>query len=244
MPTAGFNYGRETFEFIENLERQSSVDAVMDTAQEALARLGYETLLVCGLPRAEQRLDEMVLAMRFPAEWFKTYVDEGYIDVDPVVRRMKLSRKPFEWRELSYDSERVPRAAEVMQRRADLGFLNAFTVPIHGPPDGMAFVSMNRTKSDPEVRNKPAIHLMALYIFDRVSRLRVAQLKQNTNLTTREREVLTWAAQGKSAWEIGEILNIAKRTVDEHAQNAFRKLGAVNRTQAVAIALRDRLISL
>ena len=61
-------------------------------------------------------------------------------------------------------------------------------------------------------------------------------------LSLREREVLWWATQGKSAWEIGEILHIAKRTVDQHTQNAVRKLGAVNRTQAVAMALRERLI--
>ena len=63
-------------------------------------------------------------------------------------------------------------------------------------------------------------------------------------LTPRERDVLAWVAQGKSAWEIGEILEIAKRTVDEHAQTAVRKLGAVNRTHAVAIALRDNLIQM
>jgi DNA-binding CsgD family transcriptional regulator len=63
-------------------------------------------------------------------------------------------------------------------------------------------------------------------------------------LTPREREVLAWAAQGKSAWEIGEILHITKRTVDEHALTAARKLGATNRTQAVAIALRNRIIDI
>ncbi len=63
-------------------------------------------------------------------------------------------------------------------------------------------------------------------------------------LTPRESEVLTWVAQGKSAWEIGEILDIAKRTVDEHVQTAVRKIGAANRTHAVAIAIRDRLIVL
>lgn len=63
-------------------------------------------------------------------------------------------------------------------------------------------------------------------------------------LTARETEVLTWVARGKSAWEIGEILDIAKRTVDEHAQTAVRKLGAVNRTHAVAIAVRDRIVSI
>ncbi|MEA2877465.1 MAG: hypothetical protein QOF14_2661 [Hyphomicrobiales bacterium] len=66
--------------------------------------------------------------------------------------------------------------------------------------------------------------------------------KSNGPLTEREREVLAWVAQGKSAWEIGKILNIAKRTVDEYAATAYRKLGAVNRAQAVAIAIRDRLI--
>ena len=64
------------------------------------------------------------------------------------------------------------------------------------------------------------------------------------SLTAREAEVLGWVARGKSAWEVGEILNIAKRTVDEHEQTAVRKLGAVNRTHAVAISVRDRIISL
>ena len=62
------------------------------------------------------------------------------------------------------------------------------------------------------------------------------------SLTPREREVLTWAARGKSAWEIGEILHISKRTVDERVQTAVRKLGAANRTQAVAIAVLKHII--
>jgi DNA-binding CsgD family transcriptional regulator len=61
-------------------------------------------------------------------------------------------------------------------------------------------------------------------------------------LTRREREVLWWAAQGKSASQIGKILHITKRTVDQHTHNAVRKLSAANRTQAVATALRERLI--
>jgi LuxR family quorum sensing-dependent transcriptional regulator len=63
-------------------------------------------------------------------------------------------------------------------------------------------------------------------------------------LTPREREVLAWVAQGKSAREIGEILNITKRTVDEHVQTAVRKLEALNRTNAVAIAIRDGVIEI
>lgn len=68
-------------------------------------------------------------------------------------------------------------------------------------------------------------------------------MARDYSLTPREREVLWWAAQGKSAKEIGEILHITKRTVDEHTRNAARKLSAANRTQAVAVALRERLIT-
>ena len=62
------------------------------------------------------------------------------------------------------------------------------------------------------------------------------------SLTPREREVLGWVAQGKSTREISEILGIASRTVDEHVKAAGRKLGAANRTHAVAIALRERIV--
>jgi DNA-binding CsgD family transcriptional regulator len=62
------------------------------------------------------------------------------------------------------------------------------------------------------------------------------------SLTPREREVLGWVAQGKSTSAISQILGIANRTVDEHVKSAARKLGAANRTHAVAIALREGLI--
>jgi LuxR family quorum sensing-dependent transcriptional regulator len=62
--------------------------------------------------------------------------------------------------------------------------------------------------------------------------------------TRREVEVLTWVAKGKSAWEIGEILNITKRTVDEHVRIAVQKIGAANRTHAVALAIKNELIKI
>ena len=75
---------------------------------------------------------------------------------------------------------------------------------------------------------------------------RIARRRRPTvsHLTSRESEVLLWVANGKAAWEIAEILDIAKRTVDEHVQTAVRKLGATNRPHAVALALRDGLIKL
>ncbi len=66
---------------------------------------------------------------------------------------------------------------------------------------------------------------------------------EDTPLTYRECQVLRLSAVGRTAHEIGQILGITKRTVDEHAAMAMRKLDAANRTQAVAIAVKRGLIS-
>ena len=74
--------------------------------------------------------------------------------------------------------------------------------------------------------------------------LKRASAGNNKELTARELEVLTWVARGKSAWEVGEILGIAKRTVDEHVATAVYKLEAGRRVHAVALAIRDGLIEI
>ena len=57
-------------------------------------------------------------------------------------------------------------------------------------------------------------------------------------LTPREREVLAWAAAGKSAWETATILSISQKTVTHHLNHIRRKLGFVKTTQAVVVALQ------
>ena len=63
-------------------------------------------------------------------------------------------------------------------------------------------------------------------------------------LTPKETEVLKWVAQGKSTWEISKILEISERTVKFHVGNILRKLDAVTRTHAVAIALEKGLVKI
>jgi DNA-binding NarL/FixJ family response regulator len=62
-------------------------------------------------------------------------------------------------------------------------------------------------------------------------------------LTQREREVLRHLSDGLSNEEIGKQLFISPETVRTHVRKAMAKLEADTRTQAVAIALRQSLIS-
>lgn len=239
------DYGREAFEFVAQLERLTDTDAIMDAMTRVLGRFGFEFFCFNTFPRRHQRFEEVMLAIRVPPEWMKLYLDEQYVHVDPAIRFCKRTVHPFKWKDAPYDPEREPRAAELVQRATEYGLSQGVLVPIPSPTGCEGNVWMGGYQPDLTARSEPMLHLMALYAFDRMRRLRTAGTSAKLpHLTSREREVLAWVAQGKSAWEIGEILNIAKRTVDEHVHMASRKLNAVNRAQAVAIALRERLIEI
>jgi LuxR family quorum sensing-dependent transcriptional regulator len=149
---------------------------------------------------------------------------------------------PFEWQAESYRSDGDPRVVEIMRRTAESGLKHGYLVPVHGPKGYEGCVSTAASALTLSAHAKSAIHLMALYAFDRMRTLRGNPSDKKALLTVREREILSWAAAGKSAAQISQALKISKRTVDEHSQTAARKLGAANRTQAVAIAMRDRMI--
>ena len=59
----------------------------------------------------------------------------------------------------------------------------------------------------------------------------------------REREVLRLLADGHANEEIGNQLHISPETVRTHVRKAMAKLDAETRTQAVATALRQHIIS-
>jgi DNA-binding NarL/FixJ family response regulator len=61
-------------------------------------------------------------------------------------------------------------------------------------------------------------------------------------LNDREIETLTWVARGKTSAQIAKILDLSKRTIDFHLDNARVKLGAATRTQAAIKAAVGRLI--
>lgn len=61
-------------------------------------------------------------------------------------------------------------------------------------------------------------------------------------LTRRQRQILQLLADGESTTVAARALDLSEETVKTHTKNALARLGARNRTHAVAIALREALI--
>jgi DNA-binding NarL/FixJ family response regulator len=81
--------------------------------------------------------------------------------------------------------------------------------------------------------------LVASRVINRLQPTAVAE-----RLTKREREVLILLAQGRSNKQIAAVLDVTERTAKFHVGAIMRKLDATNRTEAVALAAQQGLITL
>jgi DNA-binding NarL/FixJ family response regulator len=72
----------------------------------------------------------------------------------------------------------------------------------------------------------------------------LAEHMSDDNLTAREVEVLQQVSGGNRNRDIAELLHISEETVKVHVKHIMEKLGARDRTQAIAIAVRRGIIQL
>jgi DNA-binding CsgD family transcriptional regulator len=72
------------------------------------------------------------------------------------------------------------------------------------------------------------------YFYDAAQR---ASDIKSTVISKRELECISWASDGKTSWEISQILNITESTVNFHLANCISKTDSANRQQAIAKCL-------
>lgn len=110
------------------------------------------------------------------------------------------------------------------------------------------YVLKSATKDD-LLRAVRAVHAGAGFLQAEVTKPLLRRLAVDAKLagghaalSLREIEVLELLAEGNSNKAIGQVLTISEETVKTHLKRLYEKLGAADRAQAVAIALRQQLI--
>lgn len=88
----------------------------------------------------------------------------------------------------------------------------------------------------------PPVHVALLRAFSVSEQPNVRAVGPENPLTERQGEILRWIHQGKTNWEIAQILGFTEKAVKYHLAQIFQKLQVTNRTQAVVKAVALKII--
>lgn len=221
----------------EKIDQATSVDEILGTFCTCLEQYGFCACLITQLPLShESRWHEHILANCWPHEWYQHYNATGHFRHDPCVALSRRTADPFPWSEVNRKNLEAP-ARLVMDEATEFGLRQGMCVPVHSPfaPPTVVTVSGEIVDLAPAIRH--IVCLLARQSLQAVLRLGSGPGDSaKPVLSGREREILRWVADGKTAWEVSRILSLSEHTVLTHQRNAKLKLDAANNVHAVVKA--------
>jgi LuxR family transcriptional regulator, quorum-sensing system regulator BjaR1 len=230
------------FEFIEEIDKHVDAPSLVASFQDLIGKYGLYYVMI-GDPRPPPARNDYLWATTWPSGWLDRWTSRNYLQVDPVVRKIKMQNRPLRWSRVQPNSGDP--GSHILSEAGEFGMNDGLAVPVFSRDGLCVVVSMAAERYDIKPTDEAGLHLASIYFQGRLEHIRSRSSlpMRGPKLTPRERECLSWVAAGKTDWEISQILNIAEQTVHEYVQNALIKLNATTRAQAVAIAMANKLIS-
>ncbi len=247
-PSMRFAMPRYTIErFIEEANNAKSTQEVTLLFGKVLKEYGYDRFcysLVTDHPSLGLNAGHGIVA-NYPEDWMSHYKANHYEKKDPVPRHGIGMLRPFTWDSLDQTLELKPYEKKVMNEASEAGLLDGIAIPICGHNGEMAGFglasSIGGVRPDISLLRKlQALAIQFHLVFTDLEKK--DQPAESVHLTAREKEILLWAAEGKSDSVIAEIIGVSHATIRFHLNNIFKKLNANERTLATVKAIRQGLI--
>ena len=231
----------------ESLLACNTVEELHACATGIAHKLGFEHFLYGVQINTSLTRPYRFILSCYPEEWRIHYDKEGYANIDPTVSHCVRTSIPIIWKNEVFKGRKE---ARVRSEAKDCGLVSGASFPVHGARGESAMLSLATSRDSREAQKDilgtmGKAQLLSCYLHEAVQRIVLSKgpvALKSVNLTDREKECLLWAAEGKTGWEIANIVNISERTVTFHLQNAAHKMGVVNRQQAISRALSMGLI--
>ncbi|MGA2286889.1 autoinducer binding domain-containing protein [Bradyrhizobium sp.] len=241
----------EIFRFIELSNQTKSPELIFELLVEATSSEGFDRVAYGSVNYRESlRLADynpQAIMLNYPIEWQKSYFERKDHEIDPILLFSPQMARSFRWNGFAERGLINKRQRAFFGMAEDAGLRNGVSVPIHGAGGKISVLSFASSAAGTDESAKQR-HLEVL-----ASQFHIAFLDLSNDdpmdddvvlMSDRERDCLSWTAQGKSSWDIGAILNISENTVNFHIKNAMRKLDTSSRTVAVIKAIRQGIIDL
>jgi DNA-binding CsgD family transcriptional regulator len=184
-----------------------------------------------------------VINVSYSNDWLYTYGKRGYASVDPVLQSLLSSFKTQVWKQ-TYDKPSYTKQLELIEEARSAGLTNGITTGMLERERGFAtFFSFAGGDANGTQRFTGLLE----YLLPSVHRVLIANthtplFNRVKGLSPREMTVLLWMKEGKTNWEIAQIVGVTERTVRFHVEGIFMKLDVSSRTQAVAVAMGHGLL--
>lgn len=179
----------------------------------------------------------------YPEEWVSTYFNGKFFLKDPVISLGSTLPEPYTWKSVFEKAPATLDLSEFINLAVDNGLSEglSFICNTTRTSTTKSLLSLETSKSVIRPEHYDILHYILPHLhesWEAAKKISKESFRDFPKLTLREKEILKWAYEGKTAWEIGVILSISERTVKFHFKNIYRKLSVMNRSQAVAKAMR------
>jgi len=161
------------------------------------------------------------------------YVAEKIFLTDPCAMQALHSTRPFVMRDIGRIRELSKAEQAFTGVAAQNGCADGLSLPAFGPAGRSGYLELTLPPGhDPVAEDRlRSAHWLAQQAHLRICDL-LAERVERKALTAREREVLTWLAQGKSNEVIGAILGLSPHTIDTYLRRIYEKLEVCDRVSA------------
>lgn len=215
--------------------------------QESIEALGFRYFFCTARVDPLHPPARAITIHNYPAAWVQHYSAEKLYEIDPILRRAECDPMPFFW-----DAAFQTASITVAQRKLlidamEFGIAHGFTIPIHLswlPGALRASCSIVPEASTVSGRNYFIVEAMVTALYAALNRKHPPQRETTgIELSRRERQCLSLAAQGKDDWLIGELLDLSPTTVHSYIKRLMQRLGFRRRVQAIVWALETGQIT-
>ncbi|RWX77145.1 LuxR family transcriptional regulator [Neorhizobium lilium] len=198
---------------------------------------GARSFMVLNLPPTTSReLSANTIITNWPAEFMSLFDKEGLMQTSLVFSRLRRSTTPFAFDIDALSAEHVlPQVREIFLR---FEIVRGAYFPVHDISGARGAVSWAGPSAMFTHQQMMELMYISVHVFQRLAEIRNLEVRPTDVLSEREIDCLNWTSAGKTSAEIAEILGLSEHTVNHYLNRAARKLDSVNRTQAVAKALR------
>jgi DNA-binding CsgD family transcriptional regulator len=231
---------------LEAMERATTTAQLRIEMERFAREMGFEHFAYALTIAAPSLRPQQFFVSGFPQGWAEHYVTSGYFKVDPLVAHAAKSLLPAIWDEQAFHERK---SSDFWEDAKSFGLRSGLSFAVHEQPGVTGIFSLARDQPlDLEDRELAALigraQMFASLLHHEIMRIESPKLipEAAAVLTAREQECLKWAADGKTAWEIGQLLSITERTAVFHINNIVQKLGASNKTQAIVRAVALKLV--